>query len=93
MHKKNLRMETQFVNNFFYLNSSLKTENNLKVVKELPLESLMIETDAPWCEIRQTHASSQFIRTKFLDHKIAKKPDKWSPGCIVKGRNEPVFLQ
>ena len=71
---------------------SLKTEENLKVVKELPLSHLLIETDAPWCEIRPTHASSKYISTKF-DYKIAKKPDKWVQGGIVKGRNEPCFIK
>lgn len=39
---------------------SLKTEEQLKVVKELPLEKIMLETDAPWCEIRPTHAGKIF---------------------------------
>lgn len=35
---------------------SLKTEENLKVVAELPLDKIMLETDCPWCEVRPTHA-------------------------------------
>ena len=73
--------------------SSLKTEENLKVAQELPVDKLMIETDAPWCEIRPTHASSKFVSTTFPDLKVAKKPDKWSSGGLVKGRNEPIFIQ
>ena len=40
---------------------SLKTEENLEVVKEVPLERLQIETDGPWCEIRPSHASARFL--------------------------------
>ena len=78
---------------FFSKNfSSLKTEDNVMVVKEIPLSNLLLETDAPWCEIRPTHASAKHINTKF-DYKIAKKPDKWTQGGIVKGRNEPCFMK
>ena len=65
---------------------SLKTEENLKVMGEIPLESLMIETDAPWCDIRPTHASHPYTKTKF---EIVNKPEKWVSGKGVKGRNEP----
>src|SRR5947207_2197442 len=40
---------------------SLKTEENLAVVKEIPLQRLQIETDGPWCEIRPSHASAKFL--------------------------------
>ena len=73
--------------------SSLKTRENLEVVKEIPLESLQLETDAPWCEIRATHASATYLNTTFQDYTVVKKPDKWVPNCIVKGRNEPIYIQ
>ncbi len=67
---------------------SLKTEENLKVVKELPLDKLLVETDCPWCDIRQTHAGSGFVKTKF-DTKTEKK---YKQGCCVKGRYEPCHI-
>ena len=67
---------------------SLKTENNLKVVKELPLEKILVETDAPWCDVRPTHSGHRFIKSKFEK----KKKEKFIEGFQVNGRNEPCNI-
>lgn len=59
----------------------------------LHLASLMMliflsETDAPWCQIRPSHAGAKFIKTSIAD----VKRQKFSPGKTVKGRNEPQHL-
>lgn len=64
---------------------SLKTEENLEVVKSLPLDKIMVESDAPWCEIRPSSAASRFLRTK--PRVLAK--EKHDPQHAVKSRNEP----
>lgn len=46
---------------------SFKTEENCAVVKELPLDKIMLETDGPWCEVRPSHAGWKYL--------IEKKPE------------------
>ncbi|KAL1476937.1 hypothetical protein MTO96_036135 [Rhipicephalus appendiculatus] len=67
---------------------SLKTAENLAVAATIPRDRLLIETDCPWCEIRPTHAGAKLIRTSFP----AKKKERFEPGFMVKGRNEPANL-
>eukprot|EP00613_Pedinella_sp_CCMP2098_P035101 CAMPEP_0171729490 /NCGR_PEP_ID=MMETSP0991-20121206/27662_1 /TAXON_ID=483369 /ORGANISM="non described non described, Strain CCMP2098" /LENGTH=389 /DNA_ID=CAMNT_0012323913 /DNA_START=31 /DNA_END=1200 /DNA_ORIENTATION=+ len=69
---------------------SLRTEENLEVVRALPLERLLLETDAPWCEIKPTHAGFPFVRTVLP---CKKKPDKFVMGEGVKGRSEPWMMR
>ncbi|KAL8829004.1 MAG: hypothetical protein Q9170_006353 [Blastenia crenularia] len=70
---------------------SLKTEANLEVVKEVPLDRLQLETDGPWCEIRATHAGTKYLKEYKEPFKKVKK-EKWEEGAGVKGRNEPAEI-
>lgn len=70
---------------------SMKTEENMTVVKEVPLERLQIETDGPWCEMRPSHASSKYLKDAPPLPKAVKK-EKWEEKCMVKGRNEPCAI-
>ncbi|KAF8847887.1 hypothetical protein BDZ45DRAFT_754431 [Acephala macrosclerotiorum] len=40
---------------------SMKTEDNCAVVREVPLDRLQVETDGPWCEMRPSHASQDYL--------------------------------
>jgi hypothetical protein len=67
---------------------SLKTGEQLEVLRGIPLERIMLETDCPWCEIKPTHASHAHVRTAFE----TRKKEKYDPACCVKGRAEPCHI-
>lgn len=70
---------------------SLKTEENLDVVRAMPLDKIQIETDGPWCEMRASQASAKH-REGAPPLPRAVKKEKWEKDCMVKGRNEPVAI-
>ncbi|KAI9889648.1 MAG: hypothetical protein M1814_005049 [Vezdaea aestivalis] len=70
---------------------SMKTEENIKVVKDVPLERLQIETDGPWCEMRPSHASAKYLYSGPPPLKSVKK-EKYTKDMMVKGRNEPATI-
>jgi len=69
---------------------SMKTQNNLDVIKQLPLDKILVETDSPWCGIKPSHASYSHIKTQFTSEMVKK--EKWISGKIVKDRNEPCTI-
>jgi TatD DNase family protein len=72
---------------------SLKTEENCAAIKVLPLESLMIETDAPYCAIKPTHYSYKYVKTHFNSVKVEKySSSEGSTMALVKNRNEPCTI-
>ncbi|EJP66023.1 TatD family hydrolase [Beauveria bassiana ARSEF 2860] len=46
---------------------SFKTEENCAVIKELPLDRIMLETDGPWCEVRPSHAGWKYLIEKLTE--------------------------
>jgi TatD DNase family protein len=86
-----LELAQQFIDLGLYIGlngCSLRTVENLEVVKHLPLDKILLETDCPYCEVKQTHAGFGFMQTKF-----EKKNDKkFELGKMVKGRNEPCQI-
>lgn len=69
---------------------SMKTAENIDVVKQVPLDRLQLETDGPWCEMRPAHASAAYAGAP-PQWKSVKK-EKWVEGAMVKGRNEPCMI-
>lgn len=85
---------------------SLKTVENCEVVKHIPLDRLLLETDAPWCSINTTHHSfSHYLskqptdtrfrycaKEKFDANKSSELKQPKEGVLLVKGRNEPCTL-
>ena len=70
---------------------SLKTFQNCEIVKTVPLDRLMVETDCPYCDIRNSHESAKYVETRFP----STKKDKYNPSSpytLSKARNEPVTI-
>ena len=70
---------------------SLKTPENLDVVRSLPLERIVLESDAPWCGIKPTHAGHAFTRPPTTWDAPVKK-ERWRPGAAVRDRAEPAHV-
>jgi TatD DNase family protein len=68
---------------------SLKTNDNIEVVKKIPLDKLLIETDAPYCEIKKSSASFKFVDSIF---KNREKKNNKKKGFMCKDRNEPCTI-
>ncbi len=69
---------------------SLKTPENLESAKLVPLDRLMVESDAPWCDIRRTHASFSYVAEGMEQPPFnGTKKEKFEMGRAVKERNEP----
>ncbi|XWS59368.1 hypothetical protein CRYUN_Cryun08bG0115500 [Craigia yunnanensis] len=68
---------------------SLKMAENLDVVRDTPVERMMIETDSPYCEIKSTHAGINFVKSLWP----YKKKEKYDQESLVKGRNEPCLVR
>ena len=79
---------------------SLRTRSNLDVAARVPLGALHLETDAPWCSIKRTHAGYEHVRPLVPSSALASggetypevKKEKWVAGATVKDRCEPCHI-
>lgn len=71
---------------------SFKTEEQLEMVRAIPMDRLQIETDAPWCEIPTTGPATEYLKDA-PPLPPSRKRDKFVKGQMVKGRNESCTIE
>ena len=69
---------------------SLKTPENLELLKHIPLDKMMLETDCPYCDIRASHAGHKYVKTPFA--RVQKEKYNCDPAKMTKDRNEPCTM-
>lgn len=79
--------------------ASIRGDENIEAAKFIPIDRILIETDAPWCDIRKSHASYPYLeksqyKSPFKSLKKEKldnyKDDK--DLAMIKERNEPCNI-
>lgn len=68
---------------------AMKTAEGLEAIARVPLERLMLETDAPWCSIKASSPAAQHVKTTWA----AVKKEKWHADATVKDRSEPCHVR
>ena len=68
---------------------SLKTEENLAAMAQIPEDRLLLETDSPYCDVRPSHAGKAHVKST----RLAKDKKKYDQNMLVKGRNEPCNIK
>ena len=58
-------------------------KKDISLAKELPLDRITVESDAPWCSIKSTSPAYPYVITR------PELKGKWQEGYAIKGRNEP----
>ena len=84
------------LNNFLSLNlfvgltgTSFKNKESIEIVKKIPLDKIIIETDAPYCEIKKNNEGFKYVET-FFEEKLKK--EKMKKGFMCKEINEPCTM-
>jgi TatD DNase family protein len=71
---------------------SLKTAENLEAVASVPIDRLALETDAPWCGCRPSHASALLVSDAARCRHESVDKKRHRRDALVKGRNEPCCI-
>lgn len=69
---------------------TFKDKKDWEIVKRIPLDRIMIETDAPYCKIKPSDDGYSLLSSEEPEF-ITK--EKYKKGYFIKGRNEPYFVR
>ncbi|KAE8380211.1 hypothetical protein BDV26DRAFT_145626 [Aspergillus bertholletiae] len=70
-----------------------RTEEQLEMVRHIPLDKLQLETDAPWCEIQNNDEKIAPYLTSAKPLPPSRKHNKFIQGQMVKTRNESCTIE
>ncbi|KAL4991303.1 hypothetical protein BDW68DRAFT_193181 [Aspergillus falconensis] len=70
-----------------------RTEEQLEMVKSIPLEKLQLETDAPWCEVLEGDERTKQYLEGARPLPGSRRPARFRLGEMVKGRNESCTIE
>lgn len=70
--------------------SAFRTEETARLCcQSIPIDRLILETDAPWCDPRKTDFGFRFLKTQFP---TVKRNAKFVEGHCIERRNEPCHI-
>lgn len=72
---------------------SFRTEEQIEMVRHIPLEKLQLETDAPWCEVLSNDEKIAPYLTDARPLPPSRKHNKFLLGQMVKTRNESCSIE
>ncbi|UDD59996.1 hypothetical protein AFCA_007421 [Aspergillus flavus] len=70
-----------------------RTEEQLEMVRHIPLDKLQLETDAPWCEIQSNDEKIAPYLTNAKPLPPSRKHNKFILGQMIKTRNESCTIE
>lgn len=72
---------------------SFATDESRKMVAEIPLDHLQLETDSPWGYLPDGSEVVKQYCVNATNPPLAKKRNKWQADCMVKERNESCMME
>lgn len=72
---------------------SFRTDEQIEMVRHIPLDKLQLETDAPWCEVLDNDPKIKPYLERARPLPPSRKHNKFIHGQMVKTRNESCTIE